>query len=121
MEIESEKDKYEKLKEEEKRYLAAKLQREQAEQEEKQALERLKKKQHQEDVLEQVKVKEREKHRTEQEKMYEKRAAMLAEIEYKKRIEMEKEKAQKEIKTLKDTRGGAFKPSGADTGAVADQ
>ncbi len=91
--------------EEEKKYLQAKLLREQAEQEEKEALARLKKKQNQGDVIEQVKVKERDKRRTEQEKMYEKRAAMLAELEYQRRIDQEKERSQKEMHTLKTTKG----------------
>ncbi len=111
--IEAEKTKYETLQEEEKKYLTAKLQREQAEQEEKRALERLKKRQNQEDILDQVKVKEREKKRTEQEKMYEKRAALLAELEYKKKIEVEKERAQKEVQTLKSTKGMAAFAGGA--------
>jgi len=90
---------------EEKKYIQAKMTREQAEQEEKHALERLKKKQNQEDVLEQVKIKDRDKRRTEQEKMYEKRAAMLAEIEYNKKIELEKVKAGQELNTLKSSKG----------------
>jgi len=103
----ADKSKYAALQEEEKKYIAAKLLREQAEQEEKLALERLKKKQNQEDILEQVKSKEKEKKRTEQEKMYEKRAALLAEVEYKKKIEAEKERAQKEVEILKSTKGMA--------------
>ena len=92
---------------EEKKYIQAKILREQAEQEEKEALARLKKKQNQGDVLEQVKEKEKYKKRTEQEKMYEKRAGMLAEVEYQKKIDLEKEKAKKEVQTLKSTKGMA--------------
>ena len=102
-----EKTKYENIQEEEKRYLQAKLARELAEQEEKKAEERLKKKQNQGDIMEQIKAKDKDKRRTEQEKMYEKRAAMLAEMEYHKKIELEKEKTQKEVQTLKSTKGMA--------------
>ena len=97
------------MQEEEKKYIQAKLLREQAEQEEQKALERLKKKQNQGDILEQIKTKDRDKKRTEQEKMYEKRSALLAEMDYKKKIEVEKERALKEVQTLKSTKGmGAY-------------
>ena len=105
--LENDKKSYEALLEEEKRYIQAKILREQAEQEEKQALARLQKKRNQGDIFEQVKEKEKSKRRTEQEKMYEKRAAMLAEIEYQKKIDLEKEKAKKEVQTLKSTKGMA--------------
>jgi CRISPR/Cas system CSM-associated protein Csm5 (group 7 of RAMP superfamily) len=105
--LEDEKMKSKSIQEEEKRYLAAKIAREQAEQEEKKAAERLKKKQNQGDIIEQVKAKDKDKRRTEQEKMYEKRSAMLAEIEYQKKIDLEKEKTKKEVQTLKSTKGMA--------------
>jgi hypothetical protein len=91
--------------EEEKKYVQAKVVREQAELEEKQALAKLKKKQNQGDILSQVQAKERDKRREEQEKMYERRAAMLAELDYKKKIAAVKDRTEKEVQTLKSTKG----------------
>lgn len=90
---------------EEKAYLQAKLMREQAEEEERKALERLRKRKNQDDLVEQMKAKERERRRREQEEMYERRAALLAEMEYRRKIDVEKEKAQKEVENLKKTKG----------------
>jgi len=99
------KEKHEALLEEEKRYLQAKQMREEAEEAERKALERLRKIKNQDDLIEQMKFKDREKRREEQEKMYERRAALLAEMEYRKKIEAEKVRAQREIETLKNTKG----------------
>lgn len=99
------KEKYEALLEEEKRYLQAKQMREEAEEAEKKALERLRKVKNQDDIINQMKFKERERRREEQEKMYERRAALLAEMEYRRKIEAEKERAQREIENLKNTKG----------------
>lgn len=79
--------------------------REEAEEEERKAMERLRKRKNQDDIMAQVKAKDRDKRREEQEKMYERRAALLAEMEYRRKIEAEKEKAQREIETLKNTKG----------------
>ena len=91
--------------EEEKQYIQAKVLREQAELEEKQALSKLKKRQNQGDILQQVQAKERDKRREEQAKMYEKRAAMLAELEYQKKIAQAKERTERDVQTLKSTKG----------------
>jgi len=99
------KEKHEALVEEEKRYLQAKQMREEAEEAERKALERLRKIKNQDDLVEQMKFKDREKRREEQEKMYERRAALLAEMEYRRKIEAEKVRAQREIETLKNTKG----------------
>ena len=99
------KEKHEALLEEEKRYLQAKQMREEAEEAERKALERLRKIKNQDDLIEQMKFKDREKRREEQEKMYERRAALLAEMEYRRKIEAEKVRAQREIETLKNTKG----------------
>ena len=103
--VEQLKDEGKAILEEEKKYVQAKVLREQAELEEKQALAKLKKKQNQGDILSQVQTKEREKRREEQEKMYERRAAMLAEVEYKKKIAVVKERTDKNVQTLKSTKG----------------
>lgn len=63
----------------------------QAEAEEKRMRETLQKKNHQTDILKQINERDREQRRAIQEKMYEERAAKLAELEYSKRIQEQKQ------------------------------
>ena len=61
-----------------------------AEAEDKKVRDTLTKKNHQTDILKQINERDREQRRTIQEKMYEERAAKLAELEYSKRIQEQK-------------------------------
>lgn len=65
-----------------------------AENEERRAREALTKKNHQTDILKQINERDREQRRAIQEKMYEERAAKLAELEYSKRIQEQKQANQ---------------------------
>ena len=61
-----------------------------AEAEDKKVRDTLTKKNHQTDILKQINERDREQRRTIQEKMYEERAAKLAELDYSKRIQEQK-------------------------------
>ena len=78
----------------EKQRLETELERQNREAEERKMREALTRKNYQVDVLRQVNERDREKRRMLQEKMYEERAAKLAEINYVKKIETQKDQNQ---------------------------
>ena len=81
-----------------KKQIETELQRQNREYEEKKARDALIKKEHQGDILRQIGERDRNTRRDLQEKMYEERAAKLAEIQYVKKIETQK---QENASTLK--------------------
>lgn len=74
----------------EKQLIEEEIQRMQAEAEEKKSRDTIQKKNHQTDILKQINERDREQRRVIQEKMYEERAAKLAELEYSRRIQDQK-------------------------------
>ena len=79
------------LLEHEKKLIAAEVEKQQREYEEKKAREAMAKKGHQTDILKQINERDRDQRRELQEKMYEERAAKIAEIQYTRKIQDQKE------------------------------
>jgi hypothetical protein len=74
---------------------------EKAMEEERLALEAMKKKKYQTDVLNQISSKEEDKKRTTQQKMLDKREAMMTEMEFKKKLQLENEKNSEKLEKIK--------------------
>ncbi len=85
----------------EKRILETELERQNREYEEKRQQEQLYRQKHQGDILMQVNERDRQKRRELQEKMYEERAAKLAEINYVKRIDNQKQENTQTLSTIR--------------------
>lgn len=87
--------------ENEKRAIAAEIERQNREHEEKMTQQQLYRAKHQGDILMQINERDRQKRRDLQEKMYEERAAKLAEIQYVKKIDNQKQDNQVTLSTLR--------------------